>query len=106
MNTTEDPGSGQPPVEVGQPVEPDPDAPASTDAPDDAETRGEPDVEPTAEPATEPGDPHRGPLDDDEDGRYLDPGDVRREDAERRRGQPFDQDESEADEQQQDGEDD
>jgi hypothetical protein len=91
MNTTEEPGK---PVEVGDPVE----------QPDDAETRGEPDVEPTAEPDDDPADTHRGPLDDDEDARHLDRDDVRRQDAERRRGKPFDQDEPETDDQQDEGE--
>jgi hypothetical protein len=47
---------------------------------------------PAPEPEREPADSHAGPLDDDEDGRYLSPFDPRRIDAERRRGRPFDQD--------------
>ena len=37
----------------------------------------------------EPVDRHRGPLDDDEDGRYLEPDDPRRIAAERRRRRPY-----------------
>ena len=44
-------------------------------------------------PETEPVDGHdRIPLDDDEDGRWLDRDDPRRLEAERRRGRLFDQD--------------
>jgi hypothetical protein len=52
------------------------------------------DVEPMREPDREPVDLHRGPLDDDEDGRWLERDDPRRVEAERRRGRPFDQDEA------------
>jgi hypothetical protein len=38
-------------------------------------------------------DRHDGPLDDDDDGRWLDPADPRRLGAERRRGRPFAEDE-------------
>ena len=44
------------------------------------------------EPDTEPHDPHVGPLDNDDDARYLDPIDPRRRDAEQRRGRSFDDD--------------
>jgi hypothetical protein len=46
----------------------------------------------TIEPEFEPVDRHRGPLDDDEDGRWLEPRDSRRINAERRRGELFDAD--------------
>jgi hypothetical protein len=49
----------------------------------------------TPEPAREPFDPHLGPLDDDDDARYLDPVDPRRLEIERRRGHSFDDDEPE-----------
>lgn len=49
-------------------------------------------VEPTAEPEREPFDPHTGPLDDDDDARFLDPADPRRRDVEARRGRPFGED--------------
>jgi hypothetical protein len=45
--------------------------------------------EPNPEPAREPFDAHVGPLDDDDDARYLDPADPRRLDIERERGRPF-----------------
>jgi hypothetical protein len=45
--------------------------------------------DPTPEPDQEPSDLHIGPLDDDDDARYLDPVDPRRRDVERRRGRPF-----------------
>ena len=48
---------------------------------------------PRPDPEREPVDPHRGPLDDDEDGRWLDRRDPRRIEAERRRGRRFDDDE-------------
>lgn len=38
----------------------------------------------------EPSDPHMGPLDNDEDARYLDPSDPRRLEVERKRGRAFD----------------
>jgi hypothetical protein len=41
------------------------------------------------QPELERSDPHEMPLDDDDDGRYLDRQDPRRLDAERRRGRPF-----------------
>ena len=47
------------------------------------------DAKPSPEPAVEPVDHHQGPLDDDEDGRFLEVGDPRRTEAERRRGRPF-----------------
>jgi hypothetical protein len=47
------------------------------------------DVRPAPEPDREPYDPHEGPLDNLDDGRYLDPFDPRRLDAERQRGYPF-----------------
>jgi hypothetical protein len=47
--------------------------------------------EPSPEPAVEPVDGHQGPLDDDEDGRFLEVGDPRRTEAERRRGRPFEE---------------
>ena len=51
-------------------------------------------VDANAEPSPEPSDPHMfEPLDDDEDGRFLDPADRRRLDIERRRGRPFRDDE-------------
>jgi hypothetical protein len=46
-------------------------------------------VEPNPEPEPEPSDPHEGPLDDDEDGRFLRRDDPRRRDAEERRGREF-----------------
>jgi hypothetical protein len=46
-------------------------------------------VAPSPEPDVEPSDLHQGPLDDDEDARYLDPVDPRRLDVERRRGRRF-----------------
>jgi hypothetical protein len=48
-------------------------------------------VEPAPEPAEEVSDPHTGPLDDDDDARYLSPDDPRRQRVEARRGRPFDQ---------------
>jgi hypothetical protein len=57
----------------------------------------ETDVEPAPEPSEEPVDRHRGPLDDDEDGRWLEADDPRRLEAERRRGRPFDEDGDEMD---------
>jgi hypothetical protein len=51
----------------------------------------EPEDEPrTPEPDEEPVDRHLGPLDDDEDGRWLREDDPRRIEAERRRGRRFD----------------
>lgn len=47
------------------------------------------DVEPAPEPAQEVSDPHTGPLDDDDDARYLDPNDPRRREVEARRGRRF-----------------
>jgi hypothetical protein len=61
--------------------------------PDGLDFDPETDVEPAPEPDNEPVDGHRGPLDDDEDGRWLERDDPRRIEAERRRGRPFDQDE-------------
>ena len=49
-------------------------------------------VEPVPEPSREPFDPHMGPLDDEEDGRFLDPVDPRRRAAEAARGRPFGED--------------
>jgi hypothetical protein len=47
-------------------------------------------VQPRPEPGPrEPFDPHMGPLDDEEDARYLDPSDPRRIEVERKRGRPF-----------------
>jgi hypothetical protein len=51
------------------------------------------DVKPTPEPDEEPADAHQGPLDDQEDARYLDPVDPRRRHAEQLRGRPFADDE-------------
>jgi hypothetical protein len=48
--------------------------------------------DPQPDPEHEPVDLHRGPLDDDEDGRWLERDDPRRVEAELRRGRPFDQD--------------
>jgi len=45
---------------------------------------------PADEPDHERSDPHRPPLDDDEDGQWLGADDPRRLEAERRRGRPFD----------------
>jgi hypothetical protein len=95
MSTTEEPGAA--------------DAPDQTqDAPEpaqDAETTGEPDVEPATEPDRDPADTHTGPLDDDEDGRFLPRDDPRRLEAEERRGRPFDQEqEAESGEQADQGE--
>jgi hypothetical protein len=50
-------------------------------------------VTPNPELGREPFDPHLGPLDDDDDARYLDPADQRRLDVERRRGRSFHNDE-------------
>jgi hypothetical protein len=49
----------------------------------------ETDPAPNPEPFADPADSHTGPLDDDDDARYLDPTDPRRLDVERRRGRPF-----------------
>lgn len=49
------------------------------------------DTERTPEPQEEPADQHQGPLDDDEDGRYLPRKDPRRIQAEHRRGHPFEE---------------
>lgn len=46
-------------------------------------------VTPNPEPAREPFDAHQGPLDDDDDARYLLPDDPRRVEVERRRGRRF-----------------
>lgn len=51
------------------------------------------DVEPAPEPDREVSDPHTGPLDDDDDARYLDPVDPRRREVEARRGRRFGEDE-------------
>jgi hypothetical protein len=48
-----------------------------------------PDVEPAPEPTEEVSDPHTGPLDDDDDARYLSPNDERRRRVEKARGRPF-----------------
>jgi len=98
MDTVEDPGTGQPPVDA-------PEQEPAQDA-DDAETRGEPDVEPSEpEPAdADASDPHTGPLDDDEDARHLARDDPRRLEAEERRGRAFDDDEPQADADQEQGE--
>lgn len=45
------------------------------------------------EPREEVSDPHTGPLDDDDDARYLDPVDPRRREVESKRGRPFGEDE-------------
>jgi hypothetical protein len=47
------------------------------------------DPPPNPEPFADPADAHTGPLDQDDDARYLDPVDPRRLDVERRRGRPF-----------------
>jgi hypothetical protein len=52
-----------------------------------------PNTEPTPEPDEEPTDQHDGPLDNEDDARYLDPVDPRRREAEQRRGRPFADDE-------------
>ena len=57
-----------------------------TDTPDDRL-----DVPAAPEPDHELADQHRGPLDNDDDGRWLDRDDPRRIDAERRRGRAFDE---------------
>ena len=51
------------------------------------------DPKPTPEPAREPFDPHLGPVDDEDDARYLDPVDPRRRAIEQQRGEPFEDDE-------------
>jgi hypothetical protein len=61
-----------------------------TDEPEPTKLQIAPD--PTPEPGSEPADLHEGPLDDDDDARYLDPVDPRRRDAEQRRGRRFDDD--------------
>jgi hypothetical protein len=53
-------------------------------------------VTPNPEPAREPFDAHVGPLDDDDDARYLNPLDPRRREVERRRGHEFDTEEFDA----------
>jgi len=55
----------------------------------DASSEDREQVRPNREPAREPFDPHMGPLDDEDDARYLDPSDPRRLDIERKRGRPF-----------------
>lgn len=52
-------------------------------------------VDPNPEPVPEPSDPHEGPLDDDEDARFLRRDDPRRLEIERRRGRPFGDDDDE-----------
>jgi hypothetical protein len=47
------------------------------------------DVKPTPEPDEEPADAHQGPLDHENDARYLDPVDPRRRKVEQLRGRPF-----------------
>lgn len=49
-------------------------------------------VPPAPEPREEPSDPHMGPLDDDDDARFLDPADPRRRRVEAERGRPFGED--------------
>jgi hypothetical protein len=65
-----------------------------TDAPAPERREPEPDLadapDPAPEPESEPVDAHRGPLDNDEDGRFLDRDDPRRLEAERRGGRSFD----------------
>jgi hypothetical protein len=56
------------------------------------EVEVEVDVEANPEPAEDPSDPHTGPLDDDEDGRFLRENDPRRIAAESRRGRRFRED--------------
>ena len=46
-------------------------------------------IERTPEPPEEPSDPHNGPLDDDEDARFLEENDPRRIEVEARRGRRF-----------------
>jgi hypothetical protein len=46
-------------------------------------------TEQNPEPEEEPFDPHNGPLDDDEDGRFLEENDPRRIQAEAKRGRRF-----------------
>jgi hypothetical protein len=48
-----------------------------------------PEVRAADEPATDPSDPHEGPLDDDEDARFLRSEDPRRQEVEQRRGERF-----------------
>jgi hypothetical protein len=62
-----------------------------TDTPTPEPARPEPEPEPAPEPEREPVDIHRGPLDEDEDGRWLERDDPRRLAAEKRRGRPFDE---------------
>jgi hypothetical protein len=52
------------------------------------------DPPPGPEPLVDPPDMHVGPLDSDDDARYLDPVDPRRLDVERRRGRPFNADDA------------
>jgi hypothetical protein len=49
----------------------------------------ETDPPPNPEPFADPADQHTGPLDQEDDARYLDPADPRRLAVERRRGRPF-----------------
>lgn len=50
--------------------------------------------DPRAEPDEEVSDPHTGPLDNEDDARYLDPSDSRRRQVEADRGRPFTDDDS------------
>lgn len=49
-------------------------------------------VEPRPEPVPEPYDAHVGPLDDDEDARFLQENDPRRIEIEAKRGRRFEED--------------
>lgn len=51
-------------------------------------------VTPNPEPEREPYDAHDGPLDDDDDARFLDRADARRRAVEQRRGRSFDDERS------------
>lgn len=58
----------------------------------EVEVEVEIEVEANPAPDNEPSDPHAGPLDDDEDGRFLRENDPRRIAAETRRGRRFRED--------------
>lgn len=51
------------------------------------------DPEPRDDPEVEASDPHTGPLDSEDDARFLDPSDPRRRQVEADRGRPFRDDE-------------
>ena len=50
-----------------------------------AEEENDQEVDPNPEPEEEPSDPHRGPLDDPDDSRFLDKEDARRKAVDQQR---------------------